>query len=388
MGIRLLAAFFVVSLAAMGQALSVEKLVAFLQSSEKLIAEGKMTDRELAKYLSTVKLTERLDDRTIEEIQGYGKIGTYTLHALEALRDRSQGLATAKAILPPAAPTPIPPPSSVEQAAVIDDMRSYALNYSRNLPDFICTQVTRRYGAARPGGKYSRNPTGEPYWQALDTLQIRLSYFEQKEQYKVILANNTVVNKDYTEIGGSKSFGDFGSMMREIFEPASQAHFEWDHWGTLRGKRVMAFSYRIEQFRSQYRITVEEGKLNIVTAYRGLVEVDPETHVIMRITTEAQEIPDSFPVKSVYSVIDYDYTDIAGHIFLLPLKARVDASFSDSMQRIDEEFRLYRKYSSSAEITFDSDATTPPPLSDDKTKETPAIDCKNPKNKDLIECKK
>ena len=384
---RLVAAFFAVALAALGQALSVEKLVAFLQSSEKLIAEGKMTDRELAKYLSTVRLTERLDDRTIEEIQGYGKIGPNTLHALQALRDRSQGLAIAKPVAPPVAPTPIPPPSSVEQAAIIDDVRNYALNYSRNLPDFICTQVTRRFGAPKPGTRYGGSPGGDPYWQALDTLQIRLSYFEQKEQYKVILANNTIVNKDYSEVGGSKSFGDFGSMMREIFEPSSKAHFEWDHWGTLRGKRVMAFAYRIEQARSQYRITVDDAKLSIVTGYHGLVEVDPETHVIMRITTEAEGIPESFPVKTVTNVLDYDYTDLSGQTFLLPLKARIDASFSDSLQRIDEEFRLYRKYSSSAEITFDTDAATPPPLPEDKTKETPAIDCKNPKNKDAKECK-
>jgi hypothetical protein len=387
MGSRLLAAFFAFCLGAMAQALSLEKLVSFLQSSEKLIAQGKMTDRELAKYLSTVKLTERLDDRAIEDIQGFGKIGPATLHALELLRDRTQSLAIAKPIAPPVAPTPIPPPSSVEQAAIIDDVRNYALNYSRNLPDFICTQVTRRYGAPRPGTRYGGAAGGDPYWQALDTLQIRLSYFEQKEQYKVILANNTVVNKDYSEVGGSKSFGDFGSMMREIFAPSSHARFEWDHWGTLRGKRVMAFNYHIPQVYSQYRITVDDGKLSIVTAYRGLVEVDPETHVIMRLVSEAEEIPSDFPVKSVTDVLDYDYTDLSGHLFLLPLKARVDASFSDSLQRIDEEFRLYRKYSASAEITFDSDTSTPPPLPDEKTKETPAIDCKNPKNKDLKECK-
>jgi len=371
----------------MGQSLTIDKLVSFLQSSEKLISEGKMTDRELAKYLSSVKLTERLDDRTIEQIQGFGKIGPATLHALEALRDRTTGLTTAKPVDPPEAPRPIPPPSSTEQAAIIDAIREYAVNYSRNLPDFICTQVTRRFGAPKAGGKYGRyaSNTGEPNWQQLDTLQIRLSYFEQREQMKVILANNTVVNKDYSEVGGSKSFGDFGSMMREIFEPSSHAHFEWDHLGTLRGKRVMAFAYRIPQVYSQYRITVEESKLSIVTGYHGLVEVDPETHVIMRITSEAEGVPEGFPVRTVSNVLDYDYTELSGHQFLLPLKARVEASFADTLQRIDEEFRLYRKYSSSAEITFDS---TPDPLPEEKTKETPAIDCKDPKNKDLPSCKK
>src|SRR5580704_15658249 len=139
---RLLAAVLAACLVAMGQSLSVEKLVAFLQSSEKLIKEGKMTDRDLAAYLAKVKLTERLDDRTIEEIQGFGKIGPKTMQALTSLRDRTQALAVAAPIVAPPKVTPIPPPSSEEQAAVLSEVREIALNYSKNLPDFICTQVT------------------------------------------------------------------------------------------------------------------------------------------------------------------------------------------------------------------------------------------------------
>ena len=288
------------------------------------------------------------------------------MDALHALRDRTQQLWPRSRWSPTPSPAPIPPPSSVEQAAIIDDVRQYALNYSKNLPDFICTQVTRRYAARKPGTLHGGSADSDPSWQSLDTLQIRLSYFQQKEDYKVILVNNSLVNKDYSEVGGSKSFGDFGSMMREIFEPYSEARFEWDHWGTLRGHRVMAFAYHIAQARSQYRITVEEGNLSVVTAYHGLVEVDPDSHAVMRVTTEAEDVPGGFPVRSVKDVLDYDYTDLAGHTFLLPLKARVDAAFSDVLQRIDEEFRLYRKYSAESEIKFDTE--TPPPLPDETRK--------------------
>ena len=378
---RLLAGVLAVCLSAMAQTLTVSELGKFLQSSVQL----KLTDKEVAGYLNKVKLNERLDDRTVEEIQGYG-IGPKTLAALRALRDRTQQLMAAQPLVPDAKPRPIPPPSSVEQAAIIDDVRQYALNYSKTLPDFICTQVTRRYAARKPGTFNGGSADSDPYWQLADTLQIRLSYFQQKEEYKVILVNNSLVNKDYSEMGGSKSFGDFGSMMREVFEPSSEAHFEWDHWGTLRGRRVMAFAYRIAQERSQYRITVDDGKLTVVTAYHGLVEVDPQSHAIMRVTSEAEEVPEGFPVRAVKDVLDYDYTELSGHTFLLPLKARVDATFSDQLQRIDEEFRLYRKYSAESEITFDSE--TPPPLPEDKTKETPAIDCKDPKNATDPRCKK
>jgi len=367
---RLLAAVLGACLAAMGQSLSVEKLVSFLQSSEKLIAEGKMTDRDLANYLGKVKLTERLDDRTIEQIQSFGKIGPKTLQALQGLRDKTQAMAIGATLVPPPKPTPIPPPSSEEQAAVLDEVREYALNYSKNLPDFICTQVTRRYAAPAPGTKYGGSPDSQPSWQSLDTLQIRLSYFEQKEDYKLIMVNSSPTTQDYKTVGGATSTGDFGSMMREVFEHATEAHFEWDHWGTLRGRRVMAFAYQVAQSRSQWHVNYDR-RLDIVPAYSGLVEVDSKTHAIMRVTLKADNIPLSFPVKKAETILDYDYQDISGHTFLLPLKAQVIMAADDYMTRNDEEFRLYRKYSTSADITFDAeDKTPPPPLPDDKTKET------------------
>jgi hypothetical protein len=369
---RLLAAVFAVCLTAMGQSLSVQKLITFLESSEKLIKEGKMTDRELAGYLSKVKLTERLDDRAIEEIQGAGGgIGPKTLEALRALRDRTQNLAVAKLPPPEPKPVPIPPPTSQEQAAIITEVREYALNYSKTLPDFICTQVTRRYAAPAPGTRGGGSVGSDPTWYALDTLTIKLSYFEQKEDYKLILVNNTMTTQDYKTLGGSTTTGDFGSMMKEIFEPASQAHFEWDHWGTLRGRRVLAFNYRVAQSRSQWHI-VYDKKLDIVPAYHGLVYVDKESHEVLRVTLAAENIPPDFPIKRAETVLDYDYQQLSGKTFLLPLKSTTLMSASDYLTKNDEEFRVYRKYSAESDIKFDA-TDVPAPLPEEKTKETPVV---------------
>jgi hypothetical protein len=368
MRVRLLAAVFAIGSVAMGQSLSVEKLVAFLSSSQKLIKDGRMTDRELANYLSKVKLTERLEDRVIEDLQGAGGLGPKTLDALRELRDRSQTLAAAKAIVPEPKPTPIPPPTSEEQAALITEAREYALSYSKTLPDFICTQVTRRYAAAAPGTRYAGSAGSDPSWYPLDTLTLKLSYFEQKEDYKLILINNSVTTQDYKTLGGATSTGDFGSMMKEIFEPASQARFEWDHWGTLRGRRVMAFSYRVPQSHSQWHINYDR-KLDLVPAYRGLVYIDKETRQITRVTLEAIDIPASFPVKRADTILDYDFQELSGRTFLLPLKASTIMAADDYMTKNDAEFRVYRKYSAESDIKFDT-TDVPAPLSDDKTKET------------------
>ncbi len=381
---RLLVAVCALSLCATAQTLSVKELVSFLQSSVTL----KQSDRDVASYLSRVKLKERLDNRTIEELQSFG-IGARTLQALNALRDRTQALAAAAPLVREAPPTPIPVPSSEEQAAIVGDMREYALGYSKNLPDFICTQVTRRYGAAKPGTRYGGSAAGDPSWQKLDELTIRLSYFEQKEDYKLILVNNSVAKQDYKSLGGSTSSGDFGSMLKEIFEPRSEARFEWDRWTTLRGHRAMSFTYHVPQARSQWHIVVKDAGMDIVPAYHGRVVVEPGTHVVMRVTLVADGIPPGFPVKKAEETLDYDYTDISGHTFLLPLKGEVDMDGGDFLTKNTLEFVLYKKYSAESEIKY---AEAPPEIPAEKTTETPApkpgaIDCKDPKNKDAKECK-
>lgn len=371
MGTRLVAAVFAVCLAASAQTLTIEKLVEFLRNAENS-QKFKYSDQEIARFLHNVKLSEKLDDRAIEDIEGQVKIGPKTLAALHLLRDQSQNLATAKPVAAPLPPKPIPPPSAEEQAAILDEVRDYALNYSKNLPDFICTEVTRRLAAPAPGTRYGGAASDSPHWQSLDTLTVRLSYFEQHEDYKLILHNSTpVTNNDMRSVGGSQSFGDFGSMLREIFEPNTEAHFEWDHWGTLRGQRVMEFGYRVSQSRSQYHLVVE--KSNIITAYHGIVAVDPTTHAVMRVSVIADNIPPDFPVRHAEDILDYDYQEISGQTFLLPLKATITANLGDYLSRNDKEFRIYRKYSADAVIKYDTEETsTPPPLDENKTKESPA----------------
>jgi hypothetical protein len=357
------AAGFAVVLAASAQSLSVKQLMSFLQSSVQI----KQTDREVAAFLSKAKMNEKLDDRTIEQMESLG-IGPKTLAVLRALRDQSQSLAAAAPITPDAKPAPKPPPSSEEQAAIIDDVRNYALNYSKNLPDYICTQVTRRYVAPIPGGRYGGHRGDDPSWQLQDTLTIRLSYFEQKEDYKLILVNNTVVQQDYTKLGGTTSTGDFGTMMRQIFERGTETHFEWDHWGKLRGRLAYVFAYHVSQGRSQWHIEVDRQQ-DIISAYQGLIYVDQENRQVLRITLEAVDIPSSFPVRKAEDILDYDYQTLGDQQFLLPLKGEVRMTGSDVLTRNANEFRLYHKYSADSAIKFDTD--TPAPLPEDQTKEQP-----------------
>jgi hypothetical protein len=331
--------------------MTVDQLRAFVQSSKQL----GHSDKQVADYLKKVKLVNQLDDSAIEDMQGLGA-GPKTVEVLKSLADG------AKSLPPPPPPPPrvvtvaAPGPDAREQGRILQDVREYALDYVKHLPNFICTQVTRRYV----------DPSGLEFWHLLDTVTAKLSYFEQKENYKVIMVGNRAVDTSMDKIGGATSSGEFGSMMREIFSPDSEAQFEWDHWGKLRGKLMYVFSYRVPQARSRWRVVYENSQ-SIVPGYRGLVYIEKDTLAVMRITLEGEDIPPTFPVQQAMTSLDYDYQDISGQQFVLPLKAEIRMRSGKTLIKNESEFRLYHKYGAEATITYD----TPAPLPPDTTKEQP-----------------
>jgi hypothetical protein len=342
--------------AAPAQTLTLDKLESFLTSSVKL----KWKDKDVADYLSKVKLTTQMPERLLVEMKAAG-IGPQTDQALQALAARSKSLppapdATPKELdLSPARPAP----TAAEQKRLLGWMREYASGYTKNLPDFICVQVTRRYA----------DPTGLELWQKQDTVTSKLSYFEDRENYDVILVNNQPVQgKGVQDLGGATSTGEFGTMLREIFDAKSETEFRWLRYGTLRGRLMHVFFYRVPRETSEW--TVKYQDLDpVVTAHEGLIYVDHESELIMRIAMQTVGIPSSYPLSKAWTTLDYDFTKIGESEFVLPLRAEIRMRAAKLLTKNEVEFRLYRKYSAETTITFD---TEPEALDKTQTEEQPA----------------
>ena len=330
--------------------LTVDQVVSFVKSSIRL----KQKDGRVAKYLKHVQLTERLDPSTVEDLQGLGA-GPKTIAALKRLSRASAGLKPGHPVVHKKLP-PLPPPSPEEQQRILEQVREYAHNYTKNLPDFICTQVTRRYV----------DPSGLEFWHKIDTVLTKLTYFEQKENYKVVTINNQPVDIPYSQLQGSTSSGEFGSMMKEIFDPKSKTQFRWLRWGKLRGRLTYVYHYYVPKSTSKWTISYEH-KLRTTPAYEGLIYVDKATNKVTRITLQATDIDPSFPVQEASTVLDYDYVKIAGREYLLPLKAEVRMREARTLVKNDVEFRMYRKFGAEAHISFQP----PAPLPKEMTTEQP-----------------
>jgi hypothetical protein len=322
--------------------MSVDQLIAFVKSSIELHHE----DKQVAAYLKRIKLRNRLSEDAIIELKSMGA-GAKTAEALDELKQASAGLPEPGAPKPkPAGPPPMAPPPQEEQKRALEEAREYAMAYSKNLPNFICTQVTRRY----------IDPSGLEFWQQQDVITTKLSYFEQKEDYKVVMVNNRVTdNLKYDQVGGATSSGEFGSMLKELFAPETQADFKWDRWGKLRGRIVHVFTYKVEQARSRWSINYDH-KMEIIAGYTGLIYVDRDSPVVERITLNAQDIPVSFPIQQASTVLDYDTAEISGQPFILPLRAEVRMREGKMLSKNEVEFRMYRKFGAEATITFTPDS--------------------------------
>ena len=317
---------------------SVNSLVAYLRGA---IAK-KESDPQIARYLQKVKLTESLDDTTIEQLESAG-VGPKGVEALEALRDASRALPPPKEAVPGFESPPSPTIDDLRH--ILAETRKQALAYTETLPDFICTQTVRRY----------LDPKATNSWKETDTLTVKLSYYQQKEDYQLQLVNGKPAVKSYETAGGAVSKGEFGSMLLEVFDPATGAVFRWDHWTTLRKRKAIVFSYRIAAAKSRYQILYEGGgeRLTVTAGQHGLVYVDAETNTVLRLMREAEGLPGNFPIQKASSQVDYDFTSVGGRQFLLPLRAEVRMLSETGQNRNVVEFRDYRKFSGESSISFD-----------------------------------
>jgi hypothetical protein len=234
------------------------------------------------------------------------------------------------------------PPDPMEQKRVLAEATEHALNHEQDLPNFICTQTTRRF----------EDFNGQNGWRPIDIIVERLSYFEHREDYKVIELNGMPASIPHEQLTGASSSGEFGSVMKSIFSPETEAEFAWQNWFTLRGRKMHVYSYRVLVSNSNYHIKVPERKLDLVTGYHGLVFIDAQRHMVNRITLHPDGVPPSFPIQDVSLALDYEYNRIGEADYLLPLQFELRSREGKLLVKNDVDYDNYRKFTADSSITF------------------------------------
>ena len=120
----------------------------------------------------------------------------------------------------------------------------------KSLPDFLCFEVTDR--SVDP----HYQPGTEGFWAHEDKVIEKLTFFDHREKYDLYMHNDTaVVNKTSDSLGGSRSTGEWASLLGELFEPSTDTTFRWVAWKTVRGKLVYEYQYVVSKENSHETIS-------------------------------------------------------------------------------------------------------------------------------------
>jgi len=241
---------------------------------------------------------------------------------------------------------PAPPPrvpAGNPRMAFVEKAREVAANYLDNLPNFVCQEVTTRYGS----------DTRPPNWQPLDVLTADVVYESGKESYRNLTSNGKPLKKSPEE-SGAWSTGEFGTILAEIFAPFTKAQFRFSQDDTVAHRPSSIYDFSVERLRSAWKVEVPDQY--VMPPYKGSVWLDKESGHTLRIEMQAKEIPAEFPRVAVETAVDYDYISLGTpEKFLLPVRAEVLSCSrgSNDCDRNVIEFRNYHKFSGESIIKFD-----------------------------------
>ena len=248
------------------------------------------------------------------------------------------------------ATVPGQPRLSEEQTRLLELARETAIHYSASLPSFICEESVQRTEITGPFTTYSQ-------------LSIELT-FDRGERYKLIAINGNRTQKSLDSIGGLISGGEFGSLLLRVFEPSAAADIEWKSWSTLRNHLTAVFTYRVPREGSHYLVgyRTDNGRLiSAAAGYRGEVTLDAEVEPgrVLRLTADAYDIPKNLSILHSTMAVDYDFVDISGREFSLPVRAESHLERPRRDSRNVVKFINYRKFEVDSTLAFGLDK---PPL--------------------------
>jgi hypothetical protein len=236
-----------------------------------------------------------------------------------------------------------PRPSDTETAGDVERTRAVAANYTKRMPDFVCTQTIRR----------SYRLTLPKNWILSDVLTVKLRYSGQTEDRELLLRNGQPVAAG-EPVGGLENIGEFGGMLESVFDRETQAEFHWEGLKAVRGRPTALFSYHVDKEHSSYALSFDPGGYmhRVTVAFHGTVEVDRETGDVLRLVYESEGVPADFPMQSASTTVDYDSVEVAGSRYFLPVRAEIETVSDGILSRNISEFTDYRKFSADSNVTF------------------------------------
>ncbi len=235
-------------------------------------------------------------------------------------------------------------PSDEDQTRMIAIARERSLDYQNTLPDFTCIQVTHRW----------IDPHGQSKWQAKDSVTELLRYVDKHEEHHVIEVGGVKQSITRAKLGGVFSSGEFGGLLKAVFDPDVKAVFTWKELATLGNQTCNVFSFHVERKNSKYSLAHgPNGQTEVIVGFHGLIYVDANSYSIRRVSIEAEDVPRDFLFQSSQISVDYDLVTVGDHEYMLPVAAQMLVRMGKrNLMRNDIKFSDHRRFGANSSIKF------------------------------------
>lgn len=336
-----------------------------------------LTQAEYVQLLYTLERNPSKKDEVVETVRkrGIGFVLTDGLRSLTASKSKSD--AELRRTLEEAArrkenPEAFQLPDEKESATVLIKARENSLAAVEEMPDFLVKQVILR----------SLSYAGTNKFTSTDRLVIAVGYRAgESEQYRLLSRNgipepDSKESRSYESVGGTTSAGEFVTILKTIFKSDSLTKFTPVDTDVLRGQRAIVFSYEITRDLAKQVIGYGGSfEQETISGMKGKIWINRDKARVLRVESQATEIPDSFPVRAASRVIDYEWITINNQKYLLPTLSEVRLTSRENRELLESRneirFRDYQKYDVDIKLLDDEDiieeeepkpAATPAPI--------------------------
>lgn len=206
------------------------------------------------------------------------------------------------------------------------------------LPNYTCVETIERW--RRKGNK--------PTFQHVDTVHVEVAISGANEMYSWPGASRFETPDISRIIGaGTVSTGSFATEIQGAIGDASV--IQWRGEEEISGRRANCWDYRIPYNLSGWTMTVygHTGRVSAV----GSFWADPESLELLRLETNADEIPPGMPIRAVKSVLTYAHVRVGSRDVLLPQSAELNVtSFDGEDSRNLMEFSHCREFGAESRL--------------------------------------
>ncbi len=235
-----------------------------------------------------------------------------------------------------------------------------------HIPNYTCRQTIERArltkNAVRRMERQSRRRKGPRNEVSLplessDKLQVDLAYVDGKELYSWPDAESFEDQSLGDMVGfGNLSVGIFAATAHNLFGTHA-ALFEYAGRHDLDGRTLLRFDFRVGLMQSGFVLSDAAGR-EAEVPYGGSIWADPDNFDLVRIETDAREIPAYLEIVSAVSRIDYQSVDLNSENFLIPRMAHETTGLKSGAENHNRtEFSDCRRFGASSGISFgDEDA--------------------------------